>query len=144
MPSIINLGYFDAPTGVNELEEDCWSDTDDVDPSDIERAADDLMKPHPELDTLPCLLTFDDLITSQRADEFCTAVMSRQSAARGGAFFENTDSLPKQKHPREASIVQIVVPEFLRKRFLMLMHYVILPGHPVENEMYNGLRRHFY
>lgn len=101
-----------------------------MDPFDFKRAADGPTESHPKLDTLLYHLSFDDFAAVQRADEFRTTVISRQSALKHGVFSEFKEGLLERKYPHDTGIVQTVVPEPLRSNLLALMHYVFLAGHP--------------
>lgn len=103
-----------ARKSMDKLDEDCWDSTDDVDPSDFERAAEGPMRPHPKLDTLSFLLTLAESITARRSDELFSTVIQPQSAENLGVFFEDMDGLLKQKHRHYTDTVEIVVLRTLR------------------------------
>ena len=72
----------------------------------------------PPQDDLPAPLSIEEIAEEQRVDDFCQAVLARQSESRDFAFFEDHQGLLKRRHPFDPDIVQVVVPRTLRARLL--------------------------
>lgn len=80
----------------------------------------------------------------QKGDDFCQAIVSRQDRFKDSLFFEDKQGLPRSVHRTDPFCTQIVLPEALRPRLILLTHYSMLAGHPGQNQMYETLRRIYY
>lgn len=69
----------------------------------------------------------DELENAQEANEFCRRVWA-EKAAREESARKTAYGILVRKHPDDASITQLIVPESLRGRLLNLAHCSKLSG----------------
>ena len=88
-------------------------------------------------------LTREEIITAQAEDPFCKAIRRKIADGEEDRFFEDTRGYLSRISAQDR-ISQIILPEALRERALLLAHYPRLAGHPGGSRMYQTLRRTFY
>lgn len=116
---------------------DVWDDCDDIYRFDLS-----LLRPGDDepFHSLPAALRREDLVSEQRSDHFCQNVLWRQSDSKCSGFFENRqDKVLKQKPRSNPARVQIVIPETICPRLLLLKHSSTLAAHAWQSRMFNTL-----
>lgn len=140
--------FSEAEREADLFVENASDDCDDIDSFDLPRAS-------PEVDTeilrtessdeLSAPLTVEKLLTEQRLDSFCHTLLSRQSQKKSTAFSKDQQNgLLMRKIKFISHRLQIVVPESLRPRLLMLAHSSRVAGHSGHNGMYYTLSETYY
>ena len=92
--------------------------------------ADEEIEPAIVVADVPMPITIPELLESQRADELCQTVLSRQSRKPDSLFRVGDDGVLRRAHPRLSDVEQIVLPANLRPRVFKLAHYSKLARHP--------------
>ena len=93
---------------------------------------------------LPAPLTLDEILETQRSDDFCQQVALESTDNPSSSFFEDHDGVLCRKQPADPTRIQIVLPEVLRPRLLRLAHHSPLAGHPGQTRLHHRLSRSYY
>ena len=88
---------------------------------------------------VPVKITRNEVLGTQRYDDFCQTILARQNRHRDSALFEDDYGILRRRHPTIHGLEQIVLPETVRPRILNLAHYSKLEGHPGQTRMYRHL-----
>lgn len=92
----------------------------------------------------PLAITIDELVESQKNNEFCKTVLARQSLFHDSAFFKDRQGILPRRQPGYKVLTQIVVSETLQLHLLRQSHSSKMAGHPGQTRMYESLRRLYY
>lgn len=106
---------------VNEIDDHCWDDIDDVDFFDIKRTSRDSSHVHSVLDSFSSPLGLDNVLTVQCADDHCQTVLALQSTMKDEVFVEDSDEPLKRKLSHGKTVTQVFVPGFLLSRLLTIL-----------------------
>jgi len=104
-------------------------------------------------DIVPCYLSPDELVPEpitveewlheQSLDSLCQNLQAEAESGKRTRFRMNEQGVLIREHPSNNN-QQIVVPERLRPRVLMLHHHPVVAGHPGVRRMYDTLRQGYY
>lgn len=137
-------------TGLSTPSSDAWDalEKEDLDVEDHLDACTETQDPvcstQATRDLQP--VSVDKILQEQAADPFCRGIKKRlldPEAEAGRLYDEDERGLLVRIATIDRSI-QIVLPNTLRQRVLLLSHYPRMAGHPGGSRMYQTLRRTFY
>ena len=85
-------------------------------------------------------ITREEVLIEQQCDELCRELKSSARSASSSMYGEDDDGILI----RNTGIKQIVLPESLRQRVMMLAHRPVCSAHPGSRKMYSTLRKTYY
>ena len=85
---------------------------------------------------MPAILTREEIVEAQEADEYCQGVLQSEVGRRGCSFFVDSGDVLCRRPPSDRSVVQIFLPVALRHRVLRLGYYHVTTCHPGQSRMF--------
>ena len=86
-------------------------------------------------------IQIEELLREQLVDGFCTEICRRLNGGEVLPFDIDDEGLLTRSSGRGN---QIVIPQCLKERVLLINHYSLLNGHPGGRKLYHKIRKDFY
>lgn len=86
----------------------------------------------------------EETLEKERYDDLCQIFMAKGTTGKARIIFEDEEGVLCQYYPKYETLVEIVLPESLRSRFVHLHPLSTLVGHLSQTKMHRRLVRPFF
>ena len=95
-------------------------------------------------EVLPTPLCKQEIVQEQKLDNFFQSVHTTQLGGKATLYFEDEDAMLCQRHPRNQTMIQAILPSSLRHQLLRLAHHTPIAGHLGQTRLHRRLQRSYY